>query len=135
MARAFFDHDADLSILDGRTIGILGYGNQGRPQALNLRDSGLRVSVIKHAHHTFDFDVPGKDSWRHREAGAEEVLVSSGHPWALLSEPGREGAGVGQVGVDRGRRAVPGTQVTLPRRQQVDLHPAILPLLSAADAV
>jgi len=44
------------------------------------------VSVIKHAHHKFDVDVPGKDSWLHREAGAEEVLVSSGRRWALMHE-------------------------------------------------
>ena len=42
-----------------------------------LLKEGLRVSVIKHAHHAFDVDVPGKDSWRHRESGATEVLVSS----------------------------------------------------------
>jgi molybdopterin-guanine dinucleotide biosynthesis protein B len=52
----------------------------------HLRGTGLRVSVIKHAHHSFDVDVPGKDSWRHREAGAEEVLVSSGRRWALMHE-------------------------------------------------
>ena len=42
-----------------------------------LRTRGLRVSVVKHAHHNFDIDKPGKDSWRHREAGAFEVLVAS----------------------------------------------------------
>ena len=47
---------------------------------------GLRVSVIKHAHHQFEVDVPGKDSWRHREAGAAEVLVSSANRWALMHE-------------------------------------------------
>lgn len=47
---------------------------------------GLRVSVIKHAHHGFDIDRPGKDSYRHREAGATEVLVSSGTRWALTHE-------------------------------------------------
>jgi len=52
----------------------------------HLRKDGLRVSVIKHAHHAFDVDVPGKDSWRHREAGAEEVLVSSAKRWALMHE-------------------------------------------------
>src|SRR5689334_13442185 len=45
MAQAFFDSDADLSVLAGRTVGILGYGNQGRSQALNLRDSGVAVIV------------------------------------------------------------------------------------------
>ena len=50
---------------------------------------GLRVSVIKHAHHGFDVDVPGKDSWLHRQAGAAEVLVSSGlkHRLVMLAQP------------------------------------------------
>lgn len=47
---------------------------------------GIRVSVIKHAHHAFDVDKPGKDSFRHRQAGAAEVLVSSGARWALMHE-------------------------------------------------
>lgn len=47
---------------------------------------GLTVSVIKHAHHAFDVDRPGKDSYRHRRAGAGEVLVSSGARWALMHE-------------------------------------------------
>jgi molybdopterin-guanine dinucleotide biosynthesis protein B len=51
-----------------------------------LQQQGLRVSVIKHAHHAFDVDVPGKDSWKHREAGAVEVLVSSSQRWALMHE-------------------------------------------------
>jgi molybdopterin-guanine dinucleotide biosynthesis protein B len=51
-----------------------------------LAGRGLRVSVIKHAHHGFDLDQPGKDSYRHRQAGAREVLVSSGARWALMHE-------------------------------------------------
>ena len=47
---------------------------------------GLRVSLIKHAHHKFDVDQPGKDSYRHREAGCSEVLVSSGNRWVLMHE-------------------------------------------------
>ena len=74
-----------------KVIGLAGWSGAGKTTLLaraipHLRGSGLRVSVIKHAHHTFDVDVPGKDSWRHREAGAEEVLVSSGHRWALMHE-------------------------------------------------
>jgi molybdopterin-guanine dinucleotide biosynthesis protein B len=52
----------------------------------SLRARGLRVSVIKHAHMGFDIDRPGKDSWRHREAGAFEVLVASGQRLAKLRE-------------------------------------------------
>jgi molybdopterin-guanine dinucleotide biosynthesis protein B len=47
---------------------------------------GLKVSLVKHAHHEFDVDRPGKDSWRHREAGCTEVLVSSSRRWALMHE-------------------------------------------------
>jgi molybdopterin-guanine dinucleotide biosynthesis protein B len=47
---------------------------------------GLRVSLIKHAHHTFDVDQPGKDSYRHRHAGAQEILVTSSRRWVLMHE-------------------------------------------------
>ncbi len=51
-----------------------------------LRAAALRVSTVKHAHHGLDLDLPGKDSFRHREAGAAEVLVVGGQRWALLHE-------------------------------------------------
>jgi len=47
---------------------------------------GLKVSLIKHAHHNFDVDQPGKDSHRHRQAGCAEVMVASGRRWALMHE-------------------------------------------------
>jgi molybdopterin-guanine dinucleotide biosynthesis protein B len=74
-----------------KVIGLAGWSGAGKTTLLTraiplLIARGLRVSVIKHAHHKFDVDVPGKDSWLHREAGAEEVLVSSGKRWALMHE-------------------------------------------------
>ena len=74
-----------------KIIGLAGWSGAGKTTLLTrviplLRADGLRVSVIKHAHHKFDVDKPGKDSWRHREAGAEEVLVSSANRWALMHE-------------------------------------------------
>jgi molybdopterin-guanine dinucleotide biosynthesis protein B len=74
-----------------KVIGLAGWSGAGKTTLLSrviphLLGQGLRVSVIKHAHHSFDVDVPGKDSWLHREAGAEEVLVSSGKRWALMHE-------------------------------------------------
>ena len=51
-----------------------------------LKAAGQRVSVVKHAHQGFDIDTPGKDSWRHRQAGAFEVVVASGHRLAKLRE-------------------------------------------------
>jgi molybdopterin-guanine dinucleotide biosynthesis protein B len=74
-----------------KVIGLAGWSGAGKTTLLtrvipHLLNEGLRVSVIKHAHHDFDVDVPGKDSWRHRHAGAEEVMVSSGKRWALMHE-------------------------------------------------
>ena len=74
-----------------KVIGLAGWSGAGKTTLLTraipqFSKQGLRVSVIKHAHHAFDVDVPGKDSWRHREAGAAEVLVSSGRRWALMHE-------------------------------------------------
>src|SRR5215475_1813560 len=74
-----------------KVIGLAGWSGAGKTTLLTrviplLREQGLRVSVIKHAHHNFDIDVPGKDSWRQRQAGAEEVLVSSSNRWALMHE-------------------------------------------------
>lgn len=54
-----------------------------------LNEHGLRVSVIKHAHHSFDIDHPGKDSYRLREAGAVQMLLGSRHRWALMTELSR----------------------------------------------
>ncbi|MBW7961920.1 molybdopterin-guanine dinucleotide biosynthesis protein B [Bradyrhizobium sp. BR 10261] len=74
-----------------KVIGLAGWSGAGKTTLLtrlipHFKAQGLRVSVIKHAHHRFDVDVPGKDSWRHREAGAAEVLVASSNRWALMHE-------------------------------------------------
>src|SRR6187399_1521225 len=74
-----------------KVIGLAGWSGAGKTTLLtrlipHFNAQGLRVSVIKHAHHQFDVDVPGKDSWRHREAGAAEVLVASSSRWALMHE-------------------------------------------------
>jgi molybdopterin-guanine dinucleotide biosynthesis protein B len=53
-----------------------------------LSQRGVRLGLLKHAHHDFDVDIPGKDSWRHRKAGAREVLVASSQRWALMHEHG-----------------------------------------------
>ena len=74
-----------------KVIGLAGWSGAGKTTLLSrvipcLLGRGLRVSVIKHAHHDFDIDVPGKDSWVHRRSGATEVLVSSARRWALMHE-------------------------------------------------
>lgn len=74
-----------------KVFGIAGYSGSGKTTLLEklipqLTARGLRVSVIKHAHHGFDIDRPGKDSFRHRQAGAYEVLLSCNDRWALMHE-------------------------------------------------
>jgi molybdopterin-guanine dinucleotide biosynthesis protein B len=74
-----------------KVIGIAGWSGAGKTTLLTrviprLVTRGLRVSTIKHAHHAFDIDQPGKDSHTHRMAGATEVLVSSANRFALMHE-------------------------------------------------
>lgn len=74
-----------------KVFGIAGFSGSGKTTLLEkiipeFDTRGLVVSVIKHAHHGFDLDRPGKDSWRHREAGAREVLMLSGERWVLMHE-------------------------------------------------
>jgi molybdopterin-guanine dinucleotide biosynthesis protein B len=74
-----------------RVFGLVGRSGSGKTTLMEaliaeLRRRGLSISTVKHAHHGFDMDRPGKDTWRHREAGAGEVMVVSGGRWALLHE-------------------------------------------------
>jgi molybdopterin-guanine dinucleotide biosynthesis adapter protein len=74
-----------------KVLGLTGWSGAGKTTLLTLlipelTGRGLSVSTIKHAHHTFDMDKSGKDSYRHREAGAGEVLIASAARWALLHE-------------------------------------------------
>ena len=74
-----------------KIFGFAGFSGSGKTTLIEkllpvLTGRGLRVSLIKHAHHGFDVDRPGKDSYRHREAGCSEVLVSSSNRWALMHE-------------------------------------------------
>jgi len=74
-----------------RLFGIAGWQNSGKTTLVRqllpeLTAGGLRVSTVKHAHHSFDIDQPGKDSYVHRHAGATEVMVASAGRWALIHE-------------------------------------------------
>lgn len=76
-----------------RMIGLVGRSGAGKTTLIAallpaLRARGLSVSTIKHAHHGFDLDRPGKDSYRHREAGAKEVMLVADSRWALMHELG-----------------------------------------------
>src|SRR5450432_2161365 len=74
-----------------RIFGFAGWSGSGKTTLIEhviprLVARGLTVSLIKHAHHSFDLDQPGKDSHRHRQAGCSEVLVTSDARWALMHE-------------------------------------------------
>ncbi len=74
-----------------RILGAVGWSGSGKTTLLTaliplLRAAGMRVSTVKHAHIGFDMDRPGKDSFRHREAGAHEVLITSPARWVLTHE-------------------------------------------------
>jgi molybdopterin-guanine dinucleotide biosynthesis adapter protein len=74
-----------------KIFGFAGWSGSGKTTLIEkliplFVERGLKVSLIKHAHHSFDVDQPGKDSYRHRHAGCTEVLLSSSRRWALVHE-------------------------------------------------
>ncbi|MDX1668552.1 MAG: molybdopterin-guanine dinucleotide biosynthesis protein B, partial [Limnobacter sp.] len=74
-----------------KVFGFAGFSGAGKTTLLekvipHFTSQGFKVSVIKHAHHNFDIDQPGKDSYRHRAAGAQEVLLTAGKRWVLMHE-------------------------------------------------
>jgi len=74
-----------------KVFGLAGWSGSGKTTLMakllpELIRAGLKVSTLKHAHHAFDIDRPGKDSWQHRMAGASEVMVASANRWALMHE-------------------------------------------------
>jgi molybdopterin-guanine dinucleotide biosynthesis protein B len=78
-----------------RIIGLAGWSGSGKTTLVTrvipvLVGRGLKVATVKHAHHDFDIDRPGKDSWLHRQAGAREVAVVSSRRWAIVHELGAE---------------------------------------------
>ena len=76
-----------------RVLGVVGWSGSGKTILITrliplLVDRGLRVATLKHAHHEFDIDQPGKDSYEHRKSGASEIIVSSSRRWAQIHEVG-----------------------------------------------
>jgi len=80
-----------MHVNDMKVFGFTGYSGSGKTTLIEqiiprIVMQGLKVSLIKHAHHGFDIDRPGKDSFRHREAGCSEVLLTSDNRWVLMHE-------------------------------------------------
>jgi len=78
-----------------RIIGLAGWSGSGKTTLVThvipvLVKRGLKIATVKHAHHDFDIDQPGKDSWQHRQAGASEVVIVSSRRWAIVHELGEE---------------------------------------------
>jgi molybdopterin-guanine dinucleotide biosynthesis protein B len=83
----------DQTVNKAKLLGIAGWSGSGKTTLLTkliplLVRRGMRVATLKHAHHAFDVDQPGKDSYEHRKAGASEVIVSSARRWAQMHEIG-----------------------------------------------
>ena len=79
-----------------KVFGLAGWSGSGKTTLMvnlipELVGRGLSVSTMKHAHHDFDIDQPGKDSYEHRQAGAREVMISASKRWALMHEVHKEG--------------------------------------------
>src|SRR5262249_18722407 len=82
---------ADRAVNGQRVFGVTGWKNAGKTTLVErlvteLVRRGLKVNTIKHGHHDLDIDQPGRDSWRHRAAGATEVAVVGGHRYAIMRE-------------------------------------------------
>lgn len=126
-----------------RVFGITGWKNTGKTGLMERLVSeftrrGLSVSTLKHAHHTFDVDHVGKDSYRHRAAGAREVLLSSRKRWALM----HENLGEEEASLDLLLARVTGADLVLIEGYKTDNHPKIeahrgaseKPLIATGDA-
>lgn len=109
-----------------RVIGLAGWSGAGKTTLLarlipELVGRGFRVSTVKHAHHGFDVDQPGKDSHTHRISGASEVLVGSGRRWVLMHEL----RGEPEPGLDRHLRRLSPCDLVLVEGFKRQLHPKI----------
>ena len=90
---ANFTSSSSSRVPGPRVLGMVGWSGSGKTTLLVkliplLKGRGYRIATLKHAHHAFDVDQPGKDSYEHRKAGASEVIVSSARRWVQMHEIG-----------------------------------------------
>jgi molybdopterin-guanine dinucleotide biosynthesis protein B len=109
-----------------RVFGLAGWSGSGKTTLVTrlvpaLMRRGISVSTLKHAHHDFDVDQPGKDSWRHRQAGAREVMVASDRRWALM----RELRGAPEPGMDELLRRMSPVDLVLVEGYKRGHHPKL----------
>src|SRR5215471_3393432 len=109
-----------------RVIGLAGWSGAGKTTLLAklipvLVSRGLRIATLKHAHHAFDVDHPGKDSHEHRKAGASEVIVSSARRWVQIHEVGSEG----EAGLPELLRRLTPCDLVVVERFKRERHPKV----------
>ena len=132
-------------IVTKRVLGIAGFKNSGKTTLLvrlveELTRRGFRLATVKHAHHSFDIDHAGRDSYRHREAGAREVAVVSRYRWALMHE--LDGSAADEPSLQEIVGKLGPCDLVLVEGYKRDRHPKIevrdvgqdAPLLAAEDA-
>ena len=107
-------------------FGITGWKNSGKTTLVvklvtHLTQAGYKVSTIKHAHHAFDIDHPGRDSFQHREAGATEVLVSSINRWAIIHELRNES----EISLETALSKLTPVDLVLVEGYKLDKHPKL----------
>jgi molybdopterin-guanine dinucleotide biosynthesis protein MobB len=95
-----------MLVSDTPVVGFVAYSGTGKTTLLEqliplLSQGGVRLAMIKHAHHEFDIDQPGKDSYRLRKAGARQMLITSSRRWALMVENPLEEEPSLQASIDR----------------------------------
>ena len=119
-----------------RVLGLAGWSGSGKTTLVCklipvLVQRGLRVSTMKHAHHSFDVDKPGKDSYEHRAAGATEVMISSANRWALM----HENRSVPEADVETLKTHMTEVDFKRERHEKIEVHRPSLghPLLAASD--
>lgn len=127
-----------------KVIGFIGYSNSGKTTLIEkliplFCEQRLHVSAIKNAHHGFDMDRPGKDSFRYRNAGAGQVLIATASRWALLTETPQRSATLDQLLSElapcdlvivegfKSEGQIPRIEVRRARDDQPDIEPPIFP--------
>lgn len=117
-----------------KVFGITGWKNSGKTTLVvklvkHFRSQGLKVATVKHAHHDFDIDIPKTDSYQHRKAGAQEVIVTSNLRWALIHELEDQP----EPSLDDLLKKLSDVDIVLVEGYKIEVHPKIQVIRTASE--